>query len=154
MFLICFSIVSPSSFENARSKWYPEVTHHAPDIPIILVGTKLDLREDPDTNARLRDRRMQPISYSQASHMAKEINAVKYLECSALTQKGLKTVFDEAIRCVCTYARPAAPVLTLRSVSSARQATEKEQLPHPVGTPPPLCTAPRQCAAPAPLNTA
>ena len=100
VFLICFSIVSPSSFENAKTKWWPEVTHHAPDTPIILVGTKLDLREDPEMNARLRDRRMAPITYSQAVQLAKEIRAVRYLECSALTQKGLKGVFDEAIRCV------------------------------------------------------
>lgn len=44
--------------------------------------------------------RMQPIQYSQGVSMARDIGAVKYLECSALTQKGLKTVFDEAIRAV------------------------------------------------------
>lgn len=49
------------------------------------------------------DRRMAPISYPQGVSMQKDINAVKYLECSALTQKGLKNVFDEAIRAVCTY---------------------------------------------------
>jgi hypothetical protein len=44
--------------------------------------------------------RMSPIQYSQGVAMCKDISAVKYLECSALTQKGLKTVFDEAIRAV------------------------------------------------------
>jgi len=100
VFIICFSLVSPPSFENVRTKWYPEISHHAPGTSILLVGTKLDLREDVATVNKLRERRMAPITYPQGVAMAKDINAVKYLECSALTQKGLKNVFDEAIRAV------------------------------------------------------
>ena len=116
VFLICFSIVSPPSFDNVKAKvrseeppkldhkaliirqWYPEIDHHAPNIPIILVGTKLDLREDASTLDSLRQKRMEPVSYEQALVCAKEIRAYKYLECSALTQRNLKSVFDEAIR--------------------------------------------------------
>lgn len=79
-------------------QWFPEIDHHAPSVPIILVGTKLDLREDPATLESLRAKRMEPVSYDQALIMAKEIRAHKYLECSALTQRNLKSVFDEAIR--------------------------------------------------------
>jgi len=100
VFLMAFSIISPSSFENISAKWYPEVSHHCPNTPIILVGTKLDLRDDLETQGRLKEKGMQPISYEQGLAKAKEINAVKYMECSALTQKGLKAVFDEAIRVV------------------------------------------------------
>jgi hypothetical protein len=39
--------VSPTSYENVSAKWVPELRHHAPTAPIILVGTKTDLREDP-----------------------------------------------------------------------------------------------------------
>ncbi|KIJ38451.1 hypothetical protein M422DRAFT_33245 [Sphaerobolus stellatus SS14] len=109
VFLICFSLVSPPSYENVRSKWYPEISHHAPNTAILLVGTKLDLREDPATIEKLRERRMAPISYQLGLQMQKDIGAVKYLECSALTQKGLKTVFDDAIRSVLSPPPKPAP---------------------------------------------
>lgn len=107
VFLICFSLVNPASFENVRAKWFPEVSHHCPSTPIILVGTKLDLRDDAKTIDKLKERKLQPITYPQGLAMAKEIGAVKYLECSALNQRGLKNVFDEAIRAVlCPQQKP------------------------------------------------
>lgn len=100
VFLVCFSIISPASFENVRAKWYPEVSHHCPNTPVMLVGTKVDLRDDKDTIQVLQSKHLGPLTYAQGLQMAKEINAVKYAECSALTQKGLKMVFDDAIRAV------------------------------------------------------
>ncbi|KAI9349579.1 ras-related c3 botulinum toxin substrate 3 [Obelidium mucronatum] len=100
VFLVCFSLVNPSSFENVKAKWYPEISHHSPNSPIILVGTKLDLRDDPEILNRLRSHRMSPVTHEDGKRVARDIGAVKYLECSALTQRGLKNVFDEAIRAV------------------------------------------------------
>ena len=107
VFLICYSIISPASFENVKAKWHPEIQHHNPNTPIILVGTKLDLRDDKETIDRLAEKKLAPITHEQGMTMAKEIKAVKVLECSALTQKGLKTVFDEAIRAVIAPKAPA-----------------------------------------------
>ncbi|PAA50516.1 hypothetical protein BOX15_Mlig003207g1, partial [Macrostomum lignano] len=109
VFIICFSLVSPTSFENVRSKWYPEVSHHCPNAPIVLVGTKMDLRDDKETIKELKAKKLAPITHLQGMTMAKEINAAKYLECSALTQKGLKSVFDEAIRAVLVPKKPIKP---------------------------------------------
>ncbi|KAH7099844.1 cell division control protein 42 [Auriculariales sp. MPI-PUGE-AT-0066] len=85
VFLVCFSVTSPASFENVKEKWFPEVHHHCPGVPCLIVGTQL---------ARSKQR---PILSDQGERLARELGAVKYVECSALTQKGLKNVFDEAI---------------------------------------------------------
>jgi len=100
VFLVAFSLISRSSFDNVKTKWWPELKHHSPGAPIILVGTKLDLRSDPNTINKLREKGQSPISQEEGLDMQREIGAVKYLECSALTQKGLKIVFDECIRVV------------------------------------------------------
>jgi len=101
VFLICFSLVGPPSFDNVTTKWYLEVSHHCPTTPIILVGTKLDLRTHKDTLDRLYQKhKTGPITTEQGLTKAKEIGAVKYMECSAATQQGLVEVFHEAVRAV------------------------------------------------------
>ena len=100
VFLICFSLVNPNSFANVADKWHPEISHHAPGVPKILVGTKLDLRENTAELEKLKQRRQTPITCPQGEAMRKKISAVIYKECSALTQAGLKDIFDEAIKVV------------------------------------------------------
>ncbi|KAJ2725642.1 GTPase Cdc42 [Coemansia sp. Benny D115] len=97
VFLVCFSVISQASFENVKEKWFPEVHHHCPGVPCLIVGTQVDLRDDPATKNRLAKNKQQVITSDQGERLAKDLNAVKYVECSALTQKGLKNVFDEAI---------------------------------------------------------
>lgn len=106
VFLICFSIISPSSFDNVKSKWFPEIQHHAPGVPLLLVGTKSDLRNDQQMISKLQSKGLHVITAEQATQRAAEIGAVKFLECSALTQEGLKTVFDEAIRAALNKPKP------------------------------------------------
>ena len=95
VFLVCFSVTSPASFENVREKWFPEVHHHCPGVPCLIVGTQTDLRDDPQVRDKLAKQRMQPVRKEDGERMAKDLGAVKYVECSALTQYKLKDVFDE-----------------------------------------------------------
>ena len=94
---MCFSLADHSSLKNIRTTYYPEVRRHCPKVPIILVGLKLDLREDHETIKKLKEKHLAPITYPQGLAMARKIGAVKYLECSALTREGLNEVFEEAI---------------------------------------------------------
>lgn len=90
-FLICFSIQSQDSYENVRSKWAPEVRHHRPNTPIILVGTKCDLRKVEDPN--------EPTIQPKDGHkMKKMIKAVEYLECSAKDNEGIEDIIHAAVR--------------------------------------------------------
>ncbi|KAI4464611.1 rho family gtpase [Holotrichia oblita] len=86
-----------TSTRKTSSAWVPEITHHCQKTPFLLVGTQVDLRDDVTTIEKLAKNKQKPINLEQGEKLAKELKAVKYVECSALTQKGLKNVFDEAI---------------------------------------------------------
>jgi len=96
--LMCFSIDSPDSLENIPEKWTPEVKHFCPNVPIILVGNKKDLRNDPNTIKELGKMKQEPVKPEEGRTMAEKINAFAYLECSAKSKEGVREVFETATR--------------------------------------------------------
>ncbi|XP_049322956.1 ras-related protein Rac1-like [Astyanax mexicanus] len=110
VFIICFSISDPTSYDNVKLKWYPEVSHHCPNVPFLLVGTKMEEREDPTVLEELKEQKLTPITKQQGETLAQEIGAIKYFECSALQQVGVREVFVEAVRAfLIANANPVPP---------------------------------------------
>lgn len=107
VFLVCFSIANGDSLQNVKSKWLPEISHHAPGVPHLLIGTKLDLRDDPKTQNELKSKGTKMVSEAEGEDMAQQIQSVKYIECSAKTQENIALVFEEAVRkCMSNTKKP------------------------------------------------
>ena len=88
-------------------QWVPEITHHCPKTPFLLVGTQIDLRDDPSTVEKLAKNKQKPITPETAEKLARDLKAVKYVECSALTQvrrpsiQPMESHFTLLVRYVC-----------------------------------------------------
>lgn len=94
----------PLSLTHARKyalcniQWYPELQENVGNVPKIFVGNKIDLRDE--YMAVKKDPKEAPIMKETARKIIEEEFQCKYMECSALTQQGLKNIFDEAMRIV------------------------------------------------------
>ena len=101
VFLLCFSVVIPSSFHNIKEKWIHEIRRSSPKrkhcAPVVLVGTQSDLRNDASTLVELAQVKEHPVSEAEARKLASNLGFLGYIESSSLTQKNLKEVFDQAI---------------------------------------------------------
>ena len=99
VFLICFSVMSPTSFNNALKMWIDEIRQSSSSrsTRFVLVGTKTDLRTSTPDIELLAKSKQKPITRDQGERAAKEYGAYAYIECSALTQDNLKETFDAAI---------------------------------------------------------
>lgn len=98
--LLCFSTTSKNAYDSVTEKWYPEVHHYLPNVPIILVGTKIDLRDSKQEDPNAADQ-TEYVTREEGQALAKEIKAVKYMELSAKSREGLVEVFQEAVQLVC-----------------------------------------------------
>ena len=110
VFLACYSVISPPSYYNIRDKWVPEIKHYCPDMPVILVGTKLDQRYDGQILNKLKDRRLVPITTQQGDAMCQQLKLHSFVECSAKDSTNVKLVFDTAIKAVLFPDAPTKPI--------------------------------------------
>ncbi len=92
-----FSVVNPTSFENVLLKWLPEVRHHMPHTPILLCGSKIDLRNDKEVIKKLHAKGFNTISKEEGELMAKECGFVGYLENSSITNSGIAETFNAVV---------------------------------------------------------
>lgn len=103
--LLCFSTTSKNSYDSVQEKWNPEIKHYLPNTPVILVGTKVDLRD-----AKLEDKNAEKTEYvsqSDGTQLQNEIGALRYMEVSAKTAceeggGGLQDIFLECVKTVLT----------------------------------------------------
>ena len=81
-------MTNKTSLNNIKTKWLPEINKYAPKAPIVLVGTKGDMRTRGGEDLVMPE---------EAQKVASEIGAIAYIETSARTRKGVDDVFNRAI---------------------------------------------------------
>jgi len=103
--MLCFSVDSKDSLENIESKWVGEIAENCQGVKLVLVALKCDLREKhdeeegPDHDSSTRPRKdKEMIDYKQGLEVARRIQALRYLECSAKRNRGVNEAFTEAAR--------------------------------------------------------
>lgn len=112
LLFVCFAIDCPNSLENVMDKvrlsiqerrtrtyvmqWYPEVLHFCPTTPLMLLGLKSDLRNNPRCIDMLAAQGLTPVSVEQGRQAAAKMGAT-YMECSARENRNVKEIFEKGI---------------------------------------------------------
>jgi small GTP-binding protein len=106
VFILCFSVINHEGLNVLKNTFIPEIKHHCgEDVRYIIVGTKIDLRQDENIIKKLNSNNLSPITYEEGLKFSKEhkalgiiiiINFLDYCECSSLIGLGIDEVFLKA----------------------------------------------------------
>lgn len=99
---------SPDSLENIETKWKSEIEENCPGVKLVLVALKCDLREqNADEQGESQEPKRAMIEYKQGLQVAQRVKALRYLECSAMKNRGVNEAFTEAARVALSVKNPA-----------------------------------------------
>ncbi|KAF9891454.1 Rho GTPase [Aspergillus nanangensis] len=89
--LVCYSVTSPATLQSVKDKWVSELKKRLPGIPWLLVGTKIDRRDN------VKPKPPGLLTQEEGVAAAETLGAMGYLECSSFTQDGVKAILDEVV---------------------------------------------------------
>lgn len=90
VFMLCYAVDNGHSFDRIRGKWIPEVKHFCPDVPIVIVGLKADLRSDVSGEGGF-------VSFEDGETLGLACDC-EFVECSAKMESGVNEAFEAAVR--------------------------------------------------------
>tara|TARA_R110002049_G_scaffold236440_1_gene409596 strand:+ start:199 stop:903 length:705 start_codon:yes stop_codon:yes gene_type:complete len=86
-----FSITDRGSLAAVTERWLPDIRHHLPRAPIILIGMKADQRDNPDPG------QTDLVAREEGEALALATGSAAYRENSGLNQAGLAQTFQTLI---------------------------------------------------------
>lgn len=79
--------------ENIPNRWIEELQEGCPHAKTMLVALKCDLRDD-----EVALKKVKPILYEEGLKVARNIKAIRYFECSAKHNRGVRECFEQAAK--------------------------------------------------------
>ena len=97
--------VNVATFDRAKANantttkvWMPEAQRVRPGVPVIVVGTQIDMREDPSSRAMLKTGgHATPLSTEEGEEFAANLGAKFYHEISAVSKEGVEDLLELAV---------------------------------------------------------
>jgi hypothetical protein len=99
VFVICFSLVLPSSLKEIQNGLVSRIKKYSPAAPYVLVGLNSDLRDSFERCAEeYRSKGWEPVSTASGEDLKTAIGARAYIECSATLYSNVNQVFETAVK--------------------------------------------------------
>ena len=116
VFLLCFSVTQRSSFRNIKNKWINELKKYATNVPVIVCGTQIDLRDENDK---------EHIGKKEGEKMAKELKAKRYVEC---TSKDYETTHNVVLAAIEDYLEREREMIAKVKKQYKKEIEEEEKM--------------------------
>ncbi|GFT88193.1 ras-like GTP-binding protein Rho1 [Nephila pilipes] len=101
--MYCYGIDTPESLMMLQKLLIPKVRILTRTLPSLLVGNRVDLRNDPDTIRRLAQRKMQPVTIDDGRRSREMFGINAFIECLDMNSKSVSNVFRTAMNCFLGY---------------------------------------------------